>query len=197
MPRKLIERLNPCIRSIPPAAIAILFLVVTLAGCDQNKPRIGTAANAFREAIQETIDRHCPDLARKVARGDRKGIEATLATLYESTGHANNSPYGFLAVLDNNGVTITAKSRQEATGTQNYGNYQIVSRVLHKKNVLQSTLYLQGGKKVFIIGVPLPGKNKVAGVLILGIDPEYLQCLSITEQEFMALTFSHTPVRQS
>ncbi len=194
---KFVARPKPSSRFFPLATLVLLALLSLFSSCGTKKPELSAAATAFRQATQGQIDRHCPALARKVATGDRRGIEATLNSLYEINDQAKGSPYGFLAVLDKNGVTIAAKSRNETTGTQNYGNYQIVSRVLNKGSVLQSTLYLRGGRRVFIIGVPLLRNAKVSGALILGIDPEYLHRPTISEREFMALPFVCSTVRPS
>jgi sensor domain CHASE-containing protein len=77
------------------------------------------------------------------------------------------------------------------SGNQNYGNYQVVSNVLQKKRIFTSSLYLQGGGKFFIICVPLLNSEKLAGVIVIGIDSEFMDKSGITESQFMSLNFNH------
>jgi hypothetical protein len=171
---------------------AALLLLGTLSSCHDAKTILGPAAKSFQEITQSKLDRYCPDLADRITSNNRESIETALATIYAETEIVKGTPYGFLAVLDSNGVTLAAKSRYESSSAQNYGHYHIVSQVLEKRKVLQSKLYLQGGQRVFIICAPLLRNTKANGVLILGIDQDFIHRAGITEQEFMALTFTNT-----
>jgi hypothetical protein len=95
-----------------------------------------------------------------------------------------------IAVLDKHGVTLASLMRTSLSGTQNYGNYHVVEKVLHKRKILQSSLYLQDGKRMYIVCAPILRSGRVVGALIIGFDSEQLKESGISEADFMSMDFA-------
>jgi len=167
----------------------LIFLAIA-AGCRAEKSSVGDNALAFRNEMQSKLNIYSIGLAEPVAKKNRKKIKAVLEKIHSvSTPHESAGDFS-LSVLDNHGVTVATKAGSETSGTQNYGNYDIVARVIQKRKPFQSTLYLQGGRKICIICSPLIKDEKVVGVLIIGIDSAQMKLLGISEKEFMSLDFT-------
>jgi len=172
-------------------ALAIPFIFLALAaGCRDDKPAVGDNTLAFRSEMQSKLNIYTIGLVDPMAKNNRKKIKAVLEKIHSvSTPHESDGGFS-LSVLDNHGVTVASKAGSETAGTQNYGNYHVVARVIQKRKPFQSTLYLQGGRKIYIICSPLIKGEKVVGVLIIGIDPAQMTRLGISENEFMSLKFT-------
>jgi hypothetical protein len=170
-------------------AVPLLFLAIA-SGCRPDKPAVGDAALAFRTEMQGKLNMYSIALTESMAQNNRKKVNSILHKIYAVSTPRVSDRNLSLAVLDKHGVTVATKAGTENTGAQNYGNYQIVSRVLHKHKPFQSSLYLQGGRKVYIICSPLLKGDKVVGVLIIGIDSDQLMKSGISEKEFLSLTFN-------
>lgn len=170
-------------------AISCIFLAVA-AGCTGDKPAAGNGAVAFRNEMQQKLTVYSIGLAEPTAKKNRVKIKAALEKI-----HSVSTPRGIdanisLAVLDNHGVTVATSARSKLSGTQNYGKYHIVSTVLQKRKPFQSALYLQGGRKLYIICSPLIKGEKVFGILLIGIEPETIKQAGVSEKEFMSLDFN-------
>lgn len=168
--------------------LACLFAIG--AGCQPDRVSPGPEALALRDRIQSNLDPILPELSANFQQKKRKQVKAILDTLYASLNQSDEKSPFFLALLDSHGVTITSRTKTLLSGSQNYGNYHVIAKVIQKRKTITSSLYLQGGAKVYIICVPLMNKTKLAGVIILGIDSEYLRKSGISEQQFMTLDFN-------
>jgi len=173
-------------------AITLLtFILVLTSGCRPDKSSPNPAALSFKTRIQANLDLFIPELAENLAKKNRKKTKRTLDRFYaQLNGTADGTPF-FLALLDKHGVTITRRTQTSLSGSQNYGNYHVVSNVLKKKRTFTSSLFLQGGGKVYIICVPLLYSEKLTGVIIVGIDSEFMSQSGITESQFMSLDFNN------
>jgi len=160
------------------------------AGCQSDRVSPSPEALALRDQIQSNLDPILPELSAYFQQKKRKQVKAILDTLYASLNESDEKSPFFLALLDSHGVTITSRTKTLLSGSQNYGNYHVIAKVIQKRKAITSSLYLQGGAKVYIICVPLMNKTKLAGVIILGIDSEYLRQSGISEQQFMTLDFN-------
>lgn len=174
--------------------ITILACILAIiSGCQSDKVSPGPEALSLKNRIQTTIDPILPELSANFQWKKRKQVKAILDKLYADLNRSDDKSPFFLALLDSHGVTITSRTKTLLSGSQNYGNYHVIASVLQKRKTITSSLYLQGGRKVYIICIPLINKAKLAGVIILGIDSEYLRRTGITEAQFMSLDFnSHT-----
>lgn len=174
--------------------ITLLLCILAIgSGCQPDSAPPNPEALAFRNQIQSNLDPIIPELSVNFQRKKRRQVKAILDKLYADLNESDDKSPFFLALLDSHGVTITSRTKTLLSGSQNYGNYHVIATVLQKRKTFTSSLYLQGGAKVYIICVPLMNKTKLAGVIILGIDSEYLRQTGITEAQFMSLDFnSHT-----
>lgn len=180
-----------------PRGTTLIQLIIILAcflafisGCQSDKVSPGPEALLVKNRIQAIIDPILPELSANFQRKKRKQVKAILNKLYaDLNGSDDKSPF-FLALLDSHGVTITSRTKTLLSGSQNYGNYHVIANVINKRKTITSSLYLQGGAKVYIICVPLINKTKLVGVIVLGIDSEYLRQTGITEAQFMSLDFN-------
>lgn len=168
----------------------LLCILAFSAGCQHDRVPSSPEALALRNRIQSTLDPILPELSANFQRKKRKQVKTSLDTLYANLNKSDdNSPF-FLALLDSHGVTITSRTKTLLSGSQNYGNYHVIAKVIQKRKTITSSLYLQGGAKVYIICVPLVNTAKLVGVIILGIDSEYLRQSGISETQFMSLDFN-------
>lgn len=171
----------------------LLFLAALTAGCHSDKPALGKAALSLQDGLQAKLNVYSAALAESMSKGKTKRVKAALEKLLPETAGPANIPKFSVAVLDNNGATVTAMARTELSAIQSYGHYQAVSRVMQKRKTIQSSLYLQGGEKVFIVCAPLLHREKLVGILILGIDDDTIHEAGVTDAEFMSLTFTPHP----
>jgi hypothetical protein len=181
------------LRNIPLIlAITLLSCLIVLApGCSPDKPSPNPAVLSLKTRIQANLDLYIPELTKYLAKKNRKKIKTTLDSFYAQLNGPGGSPPFSLALLNKHGVTITRRTQTSLYGSQNYGNYQVVSNVLQKKRSFTSSFYLQGGGKVFILCVPLLNSEKLTGVIIIGIDSEFMRQSGITESQFMSLDFNN------
>jgi hypothetical protein len=169
-----------------------MLLVVILAfasGCTPDKPAMSPEAFSFKTMVQTNLDLFTPELSDGILKKNRKKINSALDRLYAQLNGSGDKPHFFLALLDSHGVTITSRSQTAVSGAPNYANYQVVAHVLQKKRIFTSSLYLQGGGKVYIICAPLFGKGKLSGVIVIGINSEFMHQSGLSEKQFMSLNF--------
>jgi hypothetical protein len=171
----------------------ILFLLALSPACHSDKTPLGKAALSLQHGLQARLNLYSAGIAEPLSQGDTLRVRAALKNLLPEAGGPANITSFSVAVLDNHGASVATTTRTELSATQNYGNYQVVSRVAQKRKTIQSILYLQGGKKVFIVCAPLLHRGKLAGILIFGINDDQLHQAGITDTEFMSLTFSPHP----
>ncbi|RQW88371.1 MAG: hypothetical protein EHM79_05865 [Geobacter sp.] len=180
-------------RRIIPLIHAVTLLAFILAfafGCRPDEPSLSPATLSLKTRIQTNLDLFIPELAENIHKKRRKKITSILDSFYaQLNGPGASCPFS-LALLDNHGVNITNRTQESFSGSQNYGNYQVVSNVLQKKRTFTSSLYLQSGGKVYIICVPLIGSEKLLGVIVIGIDSVFLRQSGITESQFMSMDFN-------
>jgi hypothetical protein len=181
------------LRILPPifAITLLVFILAYTSGCRSDKTSPGPAALTLKTRIQSNLEPIRPELAESLYRKKNTYVKSMLDTLYADLNASDDEAHFFLALLDSHGVTITSRTKTVLSGSQNYGNYRVVANVLQKRKTFTSSLYLQGGAKVYIIGVPLIHKEKLAGVIILGIDSDFLHQSGITGQQFMSLDFNN------
>jgi len=180
------DRIIPLIHTITLLALILAFA----SGCRPSAPSPSPEALSLKTRIQTNLDLFTPELAESLHNKNHKKTKTILDIFYsEINGPGGSLPFS-LALLDKHGVTITSRTQNSLSGSQNYGNYQVVSNVLQKKRAYTSSLYLQGGGKVYIICVPLLSGEKLTGVIIIGIDPEFMRQTGITESQFMFLDFN-------
>jgi len=160
------------------------------AGCQPDKVPPSPEALSLKNQIQSNLDPILPELSASFQQKKRMQVKALLDTLYANLNASDDTSPFFLALLDSHGVTITSRTKTLLSGSQNYGNYHVITNVIQKRKTISSSLYLQGGAKVYIICVPLIHKAKLVGVIILGIDSEYLRQTGIGESQFMSLDFN-------
>jgi hypothetical protein len=170
-----------------------LAMLATVSGCRPDSAPVSSTALEFRSEIQSKLTMYSAALAESMAKNDRRRTRSVLQRIHAVSTPLKNDLDISMYVLDKHGVTVAARAGASAAGAGNYGNYQIVSKVIQKRKPLQSALYLQGGEKVYIICTPLLNGEKVVGVLILGIGADQLKRSGISEKEFMSLTFSARP----
>jgi hypothetical protein len=173
--------------------VALLFLLTISPGCNPDKPALGKAALSLQEGLQAKLNLYSAGLAEPMSKGDTKRVKSALERLFSGTAGPANSPRFSVAVLDNHGSAVARTEKSELSDVHNYGNYQIVSRVIQKRKSSQSILYLHGSEKVFIVCSPLLHRGKLAGILIISIDNDQLHQAGIKDAEFMALTFTPHP----
>jgi len=171
--------------------ITLLAIILAFAsGCRPSAPSPSPAALSLKTRIQANLDLFIPELSESLLNKKSKKTKTILDIFYsEFNGPGGSSPFS-LALLDGHGVTITSRTQNSLSGSQNYGNYQVVSNVLQKKRAYTSSLYLQGGGKVHIICVPLLSGEELTGVIFIGIDSEYMRQTGITESQFRSLDFN-------
>lgn len=168
----------------------LAFILVFVFGCRPDEPALSSAALSLKTRVQTNLDLFIPELAENIHKKRRKKIKSVLDSFYaQLNGPGASCPFS-LALLDSHGVNLTSRSQEPFSGSQNYGNYQVVSNVLQKKRTFTSSLYLQGGGKVYIICVPLISGEKLTGVIVIGIDSEFMRQSGITEPQFMSIDFN-------
>ncbi len=183
---KTASRIHPLIH-----AVTVLLIILALtSGCHSEKPAPSPAALALKTHIHAKLDLFSPSLSENIQKKNRAGINLALDNFYAELNGQGDTSHFFLALLDSHGVTIASRAKSAVNGIQNYGNYRVVSKVLQKKAVFLSSLYLQGGRKVYIICAPLLCSGKLMGVLIIGIDSDYLRHSDISEREFMSQNYN-------
>jgi len=172
-------------------AITLLaFILAFASGCRPSEPSLSPAALSLKTRVQTSLDLYIPELAENLHKKRRKKIKTILDSFYaQLNGPGASCPFS-LALLDSHGVNITSRTTESFSGNQNYGNYKVVARVLQKKRSFSSSLYLQGGGKVYIICVPLIDDKKLKGVIVIGIDSEFMRQSGITESQFMSMDFN-------
>jgi hypothetical protein len=173
--------------------MVLLFLLTLSSGCNPDKPALGKAALSLRDALQAKLNLYSAGLAEPMSQRDTKRVNGTLERLFSEAEGPANIPNFSVTILDNHGTTVARTAQSEFSAVQNYGNYQVVSRVIQKRKTSQSILYLHGSKKVFIVCAPLIHREKLAGILIISIDDDQLHQAGITDAEFMSLTFTPHP----
>jgi hypothetical protein len=180
------HRIIPLIHTIT----LLAFILALASGCRPSAPSPSPAALSLKTRIQANLNLFIPELSESLHHKKYKKTKTILDIFYsEINGPGGSSPFS-LALLDRHGVTITSRTQNSLSGSQNYGNYHVVSNVLQKKRAYTSSLYLQGGGKVYIICVPLLSGEKLTGVIIIGIDSEFMRQTGITESQFMSLDFN-------
>jgi hypothetical protein len=180
------HRIIPLIHSIT----LLAFILAFASGCRPSASSPSPAALSLKTRVQANLDLFIPELSESLHNKNHKKTKTILDIFYsEFNGPGGGSPFS-LALLDGHGVTITSRTQNSLSGSQNYGNYHVVSNVLQKKRAYTSSLYLQGGGKVYIICVPLLRGEKLMGVIIIGIDSEFMRKTGITESQFMSLDFN-------
>lgn len=173
------------------AIILLAFILALASGCRPSAPSPSPEALSLKTRIQANLALFIPELSESLHNKKHKKTKTILDIFYsEFNGPGGSSPFS-LALLDGHGVTITSRTQNSLSGSQNYGNYHVVSNVLQKKRAYTSSLYLQGGGKVYIVGVPLLNGEKLTGVIIIGIDSEFMRQTGITESQFMSLDFNN------
>jgi len=172
-------------------AITLLaFILAFASGCRPSEPSLSPAALSLKTQVQTSLDLYIPELAENLHKKRRKKIKTILDNFYaQLNGPAAGCPFS-LVLLDSHGVNITSRTTESFSGNQNYGNYKVVANVLQKKRTFSSSLYLQGGGKVYIICVPLIDDKKLKGVIVIGIDSEFMRQSGITESQFMSMDFN-------
>ena len=171
--------------------ITLLALILALAsGCRPSTPAPSPEALSLKTRVQANLDLFIPELSESLHNKNYKKTKTILDIFYsEFNGPGGSSPFS-MALLDRHGVTITSRTQNSLSGSQNYGNYHVVSNVLQKKRAHTSSLYLQGGGKVYIICAPLLKGEILTGVIIIGIDSEFMHQTGISESQFMSLDFN-------
>jgi hypothetical protein len=176
-----------------PAFLAVLLLLTAISpGCRSDQPALGKAALTLQDDLQATLDLFSAGLAEPMSIGDKIRVKAAMEKLSSKADAPAKIPIS-IAVLNNHGATVATAARSELSATQNYGNYHAVSRVVQKRKVIQSSLYLQGGEQIFIVCAPLLYRQNLVGILIIGIDDDLLHQAGITDAEFMSLPLSPHP----
>lgn len=173
--------------------MVLLFLLTLSPGCNPDKPALGKAALSLRDALQAKLNLYSAGLAEPMSQRDTKRVNGALEKLFSEAEGPANIPNFSVTILDNHGTTVARTAQSEFSAVQNYGNYQVVSRVIQKRKTSQSILYLHGSKKVFIVCAPLLHREKLDGILIISIDDDQLHQAGITDAEFMSLTFTPHP----
>jgi len=190
MMKETLRNVSRMLRKITYGAMFPLVILTVASGCSPEPESVGNAALEFREKMQTRLNMYSAALAEALANHQRKQVTSVLQRLHTVSTPLEADLPSFLSVLDNHGVTVANWAGAAVDRTRNYGRYHIVSRVIEKKKPLQSALYLQEGNKVYIICSPLLKREKVVGVLIIGISDEQLKLAGISEKEFMSLSFS-------
>jgi hypothetical protein len=173
--------------------MVLLFLLTLSPGCNPDKPALGKAALSLRDALQAKLNLYSAGLAEPMSQRDTKRVNGALERLFSEADVTASIPNFSVTILDNHGTTMARTARSELSAVQNYGNYQVVSRLIQKRKTSQSILYLHGSEKVFIVCAPLLHREKLAGILVISIDDDQLHQAGITDAEFMALTFTPHP----
>jgi len=171
------------------AAVVSCALVAAACGCHGDGRTAEPAAAALQHEVQTRIDAFSAVLADSMAKKSPNEVESFLKRVCPASNPEGKLNILFLAVLDTHGVMVATKAEKGLSGAHNLGNYHVVSDAIRKRRPLQSALYLQGDRKVYIVASPLLRKEEVEGVLIIGIDSEELTESGITEKEFMSLVF--------
>lgn len=190
MTKETIRNVPGLLRATARGVALSLAVLAASAGCSPKPATVGNAAQEFRQEIQTKLTMYSAVLAEALANHDRERINAVLHRLHTVSNPLTDELPFFLSMLDNHGVTVATWAGAAVDRTRNYGRYHIVSRVIQKQRPFQSALYLQGGSKVYIVCSPLLKREKVVGVLIIGISDEQLRQEGISEKEFMSLAFT-------
>jgi len=177
-------------------AVFSLAFIVCITGCRPENNGSKEKAQEFRNRYHAFLVGYASRLAEHVAKRQTKKVKGVLQGMYEDMTGPGGQPPPSIAVLDNHGVAVASQAQTALTGAQNYGNYHVVSRVLQKRKILQSSLYLQNGTRIYVICAPILRREKVVGALIIGFDSNQLKISGITEAEFMSLDFT-SPARLS
>lgn len=185
--------LRSSIRRLPVLLSLILLPALLVPGCRADKPALGKAALSLRDGLQEKLDLYSAAVAEPLSQGDRKRVKSALEKLFSDDTGVAAIPAISVAVLDNHGASVATTAQTELSAVQNFGNYHVVARALHKRETLQSVLYLQGGNKVFIVCAPLLYRNKLAGIMIIGIDDDHLYQAGISDEEFFSFSLASHP----
>lgn len=174
------------------SVVLCLFVLFGVTGCSPDKPALGKSALSLRDGLQETLNLFSAGLAEPISKRDKKRVKAALDTLASKAAAPANIPVS-IAVLDTRGATVATAARTELSATQNYGHYTAVAQVAQKKKVILSSLYLQSGDMIFIVCAPLLYRQKLAGILIIGIDDDLLHQSGVTDAEFLSLSLAPHP----
>jgi len=171
----------------------MVVMMLFSSACHSEKPAFGKSALDLRDELRAMIDVYSTALAQPMSKGDKEQVGAALEKLHAPGEKKPLIENYSITVLDNHGATVAATAQRGLPPLQNYGNYQAVSLVAHKLKTVTSSLYLQGGNKVLIVCSPILHRNRLAGILIIGIDDDQLHQAGVSDNEFMSFTFPPKP----
>lgn len=175
-----------------PFLLMVLMMFFSSA-CHSEKPAFGKAAIDLRDELQTMIDVYSAALAQPMSKGDKEQVDAALEKLHAPGEKKPVIDNYSITVLDKHGAMVAATAQRGLPPLRNYGNYQAVSLVAHKHKPVTSSLYLQGGEKVLIVCSPILHRNRLAGILIIGIDADQLHQTGVSDNEFISFTFPPKP----
>jgi len=170
-------------------AVMMLFS----SACHSERPAFGKTAIDLHIELQTMIDSYSAALAQPMSKGDKERIGVALEKLHAPGEKKPVIDNYSITVLDSHGAMVAATAQRGLPPLRNYGNYQAVSLVAHKHKTVTSSLYLQGGDKLLIVCSPLLHRNRLAGILIIGIDADQLHQAGVSDNEFMSFTFPPKP----
>lgn len=170
----------------------VLFILLwgLLHGCQAKEPPLSPAAAAFKQEIKDCIGRLVTPLLEPVIKRDAAAINETLKkTEPEAIKLCRMCPFR-IGVMDQNGNTLAVYPPKKDTHLDFY-KYEVVQQVLKSRKISQQRLFLQDGSRLYVICVPLTGKEHVIGLLAIALSAdEARKRWGLAEPEFLTLDFN-------
>jgi hypothetical protein len=170
----------------------LMFLLAGGGGCGRKESPVTKGGFEFKKQIRETVEKLEPLLLESAAKEDRKRAETTLEKFASEAFQKNGVRPLLMGLIDQRGIVL---ARGPGTVSSDSGNdfaqYHAFQKVLKDRKIFQERLFLQGGKNILLLCVPLLRKGDLEGILAFTFRPADLKDqIGLTEEEFLAMDFN-------
>jgi hypothetical protein len=166
------------------ACLALVILLLPLAGCKGKEPPLSPRAAAFKREVQAIIAKLAPALAGPLTRNDGKAAEQAILSLYPTAGQEQDDFPFRLGAMSKDGILLATLPPLQAIGSD-FINYQLVQETLDKRCINKMRLYAPNGASVYIVLAPVMVQDNLVGIMGLRLTAvQALKRWGITEQEF-------------
>lgn len=177
-------------RNIRHGVALLICLVMLLLGCQAQEPPLSKGAAAFKQEVQDTLDKFSSVLIEPVSEGNVGDINSAIHKVYAKAIREGRPLPFAVAILDKDAVRLTSYP-SKPYNIQKFSNYRAVVKALKKRQTAQGRLYLQGGAQLYVVCSPLLRQGKLAGVIILCLDaPKVNKKWGVSEEDFLGINFN-------
>lgn len=188
-------------RMVLTAVIGSLVLTLCALGGCQNGPDVGAEGRKAARNLGDELAYCVPLIEPALAGGKAKVAGALAGAFAQRARQGRPLKYG-LAVLDAAGILVAAHYPEkgqpdgvaESQVLENYGNYEAVKTALNEDCITKAVLHSPQWGRIPVVCCPLEAGDKVAGLLVLVVDPEDRALGGGLDDEcFMALDIPQPP----